>query len=51
MELMQRAAHLLEYSTLVPKPYQALWVKRDKYGNQEGQAVKNPNALPTACWR
>ena len=45
MELMQRAAHLLAYSTLVPKPYQALWVKRDKYGSQEGQAVKNPNAL------
>lgn len=45
MELMQRAAHLLAYSTLVPKPYQAVWVKRDKYGNQEGQAVKNPNAL------
>lgn len=45
MDLMQRAAHLLAYATLVPKPYQALWVKRDKNGNQEGQAVKNPNAL------
>jgi len=42
---MQRAAHLLSNSTLVPKQYQSLWVKRDKYGNQEGQPTQNPNAI------
>ena len=45
LDLMQRAAHLLSNSTLVPKQYQSLWVKRDKYGNQEGQPTKNPNAI------
>ena len=45
LDLMQRAAHLLSNSTLVPKQYQSLWVKRDKYGNQEGQPTQNPNAI------
>lgn len=45
LDLMQRAAHLLSNSTLVPKQYQALWVKRDKYGNIEGQPTQNPNAI------
>ena len=46
-ELMQRAAKLLCASTLVPTQYQAMIIKRDKYGNVKEQK-ENPNALANA---
>lgn len=46
-ELMQRMATLLCASTLVPTQYQAMIVKRDKYGNIKEQK-ENPNALANA---
>lgn len=43
-ELMQRGAKLLANSTLVPDAYQAVIIKRDKYGNISSKN-ENPNAI------